>query len=219
MIFVEWHEAISLYTSGCLVYNNIMNFWLAQAVGAVGSILTIISYFVGSKKTFLLFQVVPYIFYALAFLVDGIYVAGINSIIVTVVIVLFYIFEMKNRSIHWLYPVIFSIACILVGVFFMKTYFDIVVIITPILYIFGVWLKDVDNVKLALLLPNATLVAYDIVLGAFTNSITDFVETGVASISAILILIKRAKLKKAAAVLKAKTRYNRAVSVENKFYK
>ena len=219
MIFVEWHKAISLYTSGCLVYNNIMNFWLAQAVGAVGAILTIISYFVGSKKHFLLFQVVPYIFYALAFLVDGIYVAGINSIIVTVVIVLFYIFEMKNRSIHWLYPVIFSIACILVGVFFMKTYFDIVVIITPILYIFGVWLKDVDNVKLALLLPNATLVAYDIVLGAFTNSITDFVETGVASISAILILIKRAKLKKAAAVLKAKTRYNRAVSVENKFYK
>lgn len=195
MIFVEWHEAISLYTSGCLVYNNIMNFWLAQAVGAVGAILTIISYFVGSKKHFYCFKLCHIYFMHLHF--GRWYICrrnkfynchGCNCII---------LYFWNEKSKYSLAISSYILYCLYTcwGLF-MKTYFDIVVIITPILYIFGVWLKDVDNVKLALLLPNATLVAYDIVLGAFTNSITDFVETGVASISAILILIKRAKLKK-----------------------
>lgn len=163
-----------------------MNFILTQLFGGVALILVVISYLLKSKVCFLGIQIIANIFYGLSFIFSNAIVAGINSFVSILRVLLLYYYARKNKNapIEWIF--ILSSLYLLVGVIFFNSYYDIVVMITPILFTIAMWLKNMQFVRLMLLIPNVILAIYAILFRAYTTAVLNFIEL----ITIIIALIK-----------------------------
>lgn len=153
-----------------------MDFILSQVFGGIALLLSGISYFVSSKRLFLFIQLVLNIFYALSFIIVGIYGAGFETILFTVLVFIVYYFEKMNEKVPILYLFVFSLLYIIVGIMFFKEYIEIIPICTSIIFTAVIWLKEMQTLRYFLLIPNALLVAYDIICSVYTTAILDFLD-------------------------------------------
>lgn len=153
-----------------------MNFIFAQILGGISLILVIVSYFLNSKKNFLFIQIVANVFYGLSFIVNSALVAGINTFISIIRVLLLYLYERKGKTPPIYFIFIFSACYITIGVIFFKNYYDIIVIITPILFTIAMWVKNMQLVRYLMLLPNAILVFYAILNQVYTTALLDLLE-------------------------------------------
>lgn len=162
-----------------------MNFILSQVMGGVALIIYLISYFFKERKNFLIFQFVGDLFYALSYIFDGSLVAGINTFIsMACVLVLFILTEKKKEAKIYLF-FIFASLYIINGAIFFTDAFDLIPIITSVLFTMGYFAKTMKLTKIFMLLPNIFLVVYGIARGVYTSALLDAIEC-VVIISAII---------------------------------
>lgn len=162
-----------------------MNFILSQVMGGVALIIYLISYFFKERKNFLIFQFVGDLFYALSYIFDGSLVAGINTFIsMACVLVLFILTEKKKEAKIYLFFIFASLYIINGAIFFTDT-FDLIPILTSILFTMGYFAKTMKLTKIFMLIPNIFLVVYGIVRGVYTSALLDAIEC-VVIISAII---------------------------------
>ena len=167
-----------------------MFFIISQIMGGIALILVFISYFLRNKVTFLAFQIVANFFYALSFVFTNALVAGINSLISIIRCIVFYLYNRKNQDIPWFYLILFSVLYVSTGVIFFKSYFDIIVILTPILFTFAMMMKNMEKVRYLMILPNILLTFYGILCEVYTTAALDFMEVITIIVAIIKFYIK-----------------------------
>lgn len=162
-----------------------MSFILSQVMGGIALIVYLISYFFKERKNFLIFQFVGDLFYALSYIFDGSLVAGINTFIsMTCVLVLFILTDKKKEAKIWLF-FIFASLYLVNGVIFFVDFYDLIPIITSILFTMGYFANTMRLTKIFMLIPNIFLVVYGIVRGVYISALLDAIEC-VVIFSAIL---------------------------------
>ena len=177
-----------------------LNFILSQVFGGIALILVSISYF-QSKRIFLVFQIVSNLFYAGGFLVSFSLVAGINTCISILRIIVIYLYEKNGKTIPWYLILTFFILYIIVGIVFFNNYWDIVPVITSIVTTFAMIMKDMLVVNYLLLLPNFLLVIYNFFNAFYTSSILNLLEF-IIVITAIITIYKKRKIDKSYEIIK-----------------
>lgn len=170
-----------------------MNFILAQIFGGIALILVVISYFLMNKEYFLFIQIIANVFYGLSFIVNGALVAGLNTFISILRVLALYLYERKDKTPPIYLILIFSACYITIGVIFFKSYYDIIVIITPILFTIAMWVKNMQLVRYLMLLPNAILVFYAILNQVYTTALLDLIEVIAIIVALITYYIHKKK--------------------------
>ncbi len=162
-----------------------MNFILSQIMGAIALLLMIISYFDKNKIRFFFIQLIANIFYGLSFIFSNAMVAGINSLISIVRVLLLYIYNRKDKKPPLIFILIFSIIYITVGIIFIKDYYDIITIITPILFTVAMWMKDMQIIRYFLIIPNTLLIFYSLINQVYTSALLSLLEVIILIIAII----------------------------------
>lgn len=170
-----------------------MNFILAQIFGGIALILVVISYFLMNKEHFLFIQIIANVFYGLSFIVNDALVAGLNTFISILRVLVLYLYERKDKTPPIYLILIFSACYITIGVIFFKSYYDIIVIITPILFTIAMWVKKMQLVRYLMLLPNAILVFYAILNQVYTTALLDLIEVIAIIVALITYYIHKKK--------------------------
>lgn len=168
-----------------LCYNQAMNFIISQVMGGIALILVFISYFLNNKIHFLIFYIIGNIFYALSYIFINALVAGINSCFSIIRCIIIYIYDRQEKKIPWFYLPIFSFLYIAVGIVFFENYYDIIVMITPILFTLAMMMENMELLRYFMIIPNLMLVFYGILNGVYTSAVLDFIEVIVISISIV----------------------------------
>ena len=169
-----------------------MYFIMAQVMGGIALILIIISYFFVDIRNFFVFNIIANIFYAFSFIFCIVLVAGINTLISIVRIIILYYYEKKQKPSPVYLIFIFIICYLTVGIIFFKDYYDVIVIITPILFTISMSMKNMQAIRYMSLLPNALLILYAIANQVYTSALLDLLEF-VAIIIALLKFYKKEK--------------------------
>lgn len=169
-----------------------VQFIISQVLGGIALILVCISYFC-NKKVFLIFQTVANVFYGSAFIVSLSLVAGINTFISMTRTALFYFYERKKKQIPYCYILIYSAIYITIGVIFFKSPWDILTIISPILFTTAMAMRKMITVNFMLIIPNIMLVIYNIFNTFYTSAILDTIEVAVIVVSIITYFVIKKK--------------------------
>ena len=167
-----------------------MEFILAQVFGIIALIATCISYFLEKRSHFVITQIVVDIFYAAAFIVSGALVAGVITCLSAARCVYLYFaerYELKHKN---MFLSLFVVAYIIVTIIFMKSWLDIVPLITSILFSVGVSIENLQVGRYVLLLPNAILVVYNILITTYASAILDAIEFAVIVVAIVKWHIK-----------------------------
>lgn len=166
-----------------------MEFVLAQIFGIVALVLICIGYFLKKKSNFLIIQVVANLFYAASFLMLDAKAAGIITLISLVRCIYIYFAEKYNFKYIYHFLSVFFVFYVLATIFFWSTPFDFVPLITSTLFTIGFALKNMQQMKYVLIIPNVMLVVYNILTKTYTNALLDLLETVVL----VVAIIKDAK--------------------------
>lgn len=172
-----------------------MQFIISQILGGIALILVCISYFC-NKKIFLLIQTLANIFYGAGFIVSLSLVAGINTFVSIIRTTLYFIFEKRNKEIPKYFILIFAIVYITVGIIFFKSPWDIITIISPILFTTAMAFKKMIVVNLLMLLPNLMLLSFCLGNAFYTSAVLDAIEAIIIVVAILTYVIKKYKEKK-----------------------
>ena len=160
-------------------------FILSQVMGGVALILVALSYFVKAKKSFLLLQTIANLFYAASFLFQGLFVAGVGTLISLCRALGLYILSAKKIDPSEQYLIIL-LACYFINAsIFYQVPLDIMPLCTSCLFTLAFFVKDMKNVRYFMILPNVMLVVYGIITQCYTNALLDTMEVCIL-VSAII---------------------------------
>ena len=162
-----------------------MNFILAQVMGGIALLISLISIFSKDKKYYFTMQVVVNVFYALSFIFNGGLVAGINSLISVMRVLILYIFERKKITPPKYLILVFSACYVTVGAIFFARPLDVITMITPIMFTVAMWMKNMQLVRYVMILPNVLLSIYALLLQVYTSAILDAIEAIVLIIAIV----------------------------------
>ena len=162
-----------------------MEFILAQVFGGIALLIICIGYFIKTKSTFLLTQVAGNFFYALAFLVVGAYV-GFGLVMISLFRCIYIYFAEKygfKYLMHFLS--IFIVLYIVTTIIFWGTPFDLMPLVSSILFTIGYTIHNMQLMRYILIIPNTLLVIYNILTTTYTSSLLDFIEVVVIVVAII----------------------------------
>lgn len=148
----------------------------AQVLGLIALFLSVCSYVSKGKTAFLLFQITANIFYASSFFVLNALVGGLNTIISVfrcIYLIFYNKYDFKYKN---LYLYFFVLMYVLIGIIFWKYWFDIIPIATSTLYTFAYPMKNMQHMRLILIIPSFLLIFYCILVGAYTSALLDVFE-------------------------------------------
>lgn len=169
-----------------------INTIIAQVLGGIALILVCIGYFVKTKSTFMIIQVVANFFYASAFFVVGAFVgAGLVMISLFRCIYLYFCEKYNFKyTLHFL--TIFITLYIVTTILLWQSPFDLMPLSSSLLFTLGYTIQNLQTMRYVLIAPNAILVVYNIITTTYTSALLDFIEV-VVIIVAIVKCIKESK--------------------------
>ena len=170
-------------------------FIISQVMGGIALILSVISVFMKDKKLLLFFIFLSNFFYGLSFIFADALVACVNTLISLPMLATLYLYQKREERPLWFLFVLYSIIFFAMGFVFFDNYYDFIVIITPILFILALFLKNLQLVRIMLLAPNAVLVFFDIIHGAYVTAILDLCDVCSIIVAMIIYYIKNKKAK------------------------
>ncbi|MCI7002884.1 MAG: YgjV family protein [Clostridia bacterium] len=172
-----------------------VNFVIAQLLGLASALILCSSYIVKNKKTFLLLGIFGDIVYGLSFVFVNSLGTGIITLLSCLQSTSFYFFEKKNKVMPKLIAGIFAISFVVIGAKTASTYWDIIPIVIYVWYTFVLYVKDVEKIRKLYFIPNAILIAYDIVVTAYASAFEDGFEATFLAILIVKDYVKSSRLK------------------------
>ncbi len=171
-----------------------IQFVVSQVFGGIALILVCISYFLNKNK-FLFLQIFANVFYGAAFLVSLSLVAGINTFISIFRCILILYYEKQNKTFPIYYLIIFCLIYICIGIVFYKNAWDIITMLSPILFTLAMIMKKMIVVKWFMLFPNLALMLYCVLNRFYTSAVLDLIEFIVILVAIIVYYIEEYKNK------------------------
>ncbi len=173
-----------------------MEFILAQVFGGIALVIVCVSYFLKSKGSFLVSQIISDVFYSLAFFVVGEFVGG--SIVCVSILRCIYIYFAENKNfkyMHHLLPIFIAAYVVLTAVFWENA-FDLMPLFSSILFTIGYVMKNLQAMRCLLIVPNVVLVVYNILSTTYVSAALDFVEVVVIICAILKFYFEEKKQKK-----------------------
>ena len=162
-------------------------------MGLIATLILCSSYIVKSKKDFLFLGILGDLVYGLSFIFVNSIGTGIITILSCIQFSSFYFCERKNIKLPKFVAGVFACLFVIVGIVNMQSVWDILPIIIYVYYTFTLYIKDIEKIKILYIIPNAVLVAYDIVVTAYASAFEDGFE---ATFLAIILVTDYAKSRK-----------------------
>ena len=172
---------------------TLMNFILAQIFGIIALILVCIGYFLKTKSRFMIIQIIANFFYASAFFVVNAYVGAIITTISIFRCIYLYFAEKKSFKYTLHFLPIFVALYITTTILFWSTPFDIMPLISSIMFTLGYTIKNMQKMRCILIIPNIILVIYNIFTTTYASALLDFLEFIVIIVSIIKFHIQNKK--------------------------
>ena len=169
-------------------------FILSQTCGVIALIVGCCGYFSKTKSKFLIFQAICDLFYAGAYLFLGSFVAGFITVLSVIKSIVFYFCQKHNFKYDYLFLILFIVLNIVITIVFWKSPIDIVPLITSTLFVYIMFIKNIQATKCLTLIPNSILFVYNISLKAYANGALSLIEI-IVTIVAIIKFNKELKNK------------------------
>ncbi|MGN1201572.1 MAG: YgjV family protein [Candidatus Caccovivens sp.] len=179
-----------------------VSFVLTQVLGLTATLTLCLSYVVKSKKLFLVLGLCGEIVYGLTFIFVGSWGAGIISLLSCLQFVAFYLYEKKNKKAPIWIGLLFVVLFVIAGSVTFETIWDIIPIATYSWFTVTLYLRSTKSIRLFNILPDLSLVLYDVMVKAYANAFEDGLESVflitivVADLGKSKISFKRATLPK-----------------------
>ena len=148
-------------------------FIVAQIIGILLIILNVISMQLKKKKNIVFVLLLINLLAAINLMMLGSYTGSIICFFAVIQIIINNIFERKDKEIPKVILGIYIIISIICGVITYKTIFDVLPIISSILFTITIIQKKEKNIRRIHLINMSLWVVYDFISAAYTNVISD----------------------------------------------
>ncbi|MBO7526356.1 MAG: YgjV family protein [Clostridia bacterium] len=170
-----------------------LNFIFSQIFCSIALLFVCLGYFTKDKTKFFIFQIIANPFYGLSYIFLGSYVAGILSIISTLRCIYLFFCERYNFKYTVIFLFVFVFAYIAIDIVFWKNIYDIIPLLSSIMFTFGFYIKNIQIMRYFLCIPNALLIIYAILLNNYVSILLSIIELTVLIIAIIKYYLQNAK--------------------------
>ena len=151
-------------------------FILAQILGGIVLILTVISVQQKTKEKILIFQIIANIVISIQyFLLDAV-TGGVVSIINIIRCCIFYIYKKKNMKPSVTFLAIFILVAIASGIWTWQNIFSVIPIIAAIVFTYGLWQDNVKITKICTAITSGNWGIYNLIVKAYVGALQSLAE-------------------------------------------
>jgi uncharacterized membrane protein YoaK (UPF0700 family) len=161
-----------------------MSFIIAQIIGLVILLITVVGIQYKTKEKILLSQIIANTLVAIQyFLLDAI-TGGVIAIINILRTIAFYYYKRKNKKPSVVLLSIIIIIAITAGVLTWQNIYSTIPIIATIIFAFGLWQDNTKKLRICAVSANTIWTIYNISVMAYTGALYEFLQ-GVSGIISI----------------------------------
>ena len=166
-------------------------FIIAQIMGGLVLILTVISVHFKTKERVVLCFIFANIFCSIQYFLLGAITGGVISILNTIRCLVFYLYKKKNIKPSLTILLIFEIIAIISGIISWQNMWSIIPIVVTIVYTYGLWQDDMKVIRITTAIAGFGWGIYNIVVMAYVGAIQSISQL----ISSIIAIFRNDKNK------------------------
>ncbi|SRR5574344_966584 len=146
-----------------------MEKYYAQFVGAAALLVIVLSVQCKKKKNIMLLQTIANILYSIQYILLNAYSAAYLNIITVLRSYVYYEYDKKRKKILLIWPIIFSIFCIIFGYIFYEGPIVIIPVLITIAYTIGATYKNPNVFRIVFLVCAFIWIYYNYSVGAYVS--------------------------------------------------
>lgn len=160
-------------------------FILAQIIGGIVLILTVISIQFKTKEKILMCQIIANLLISIQYFLLDALTGGVVSIINVIRCIIFYFYKKKNMKPSIIFLVVFIITAVVSGILTWQNIFSIIPIISAIVFTYGLWQDDIRITRICTAITAGNWSIYNIIVKAYAGAIQSVAECTSAIIAII----------------------------------
>lgn len=161
-------------------------FVLAQIIGGIVLILTVISVQFKTKEKILMCQIIANLLISIQYFLLGALTGGVVSIINVIRCIIFYFYKKKNMKPSIVFLGVFVMVAVVSGILTWQSVFSIIPIIAAIVFTYGLWQDNIKITRICTAITAGNWSIYNIIVKAYAGAIQSVAEC----ISAIIAMIR-----------------------------
>lgn len=161
-------------------------FILAQIMGFIALILTVISVQFKTKEKIVMCMTIANIVVAIQYFLLNAITGTVIAIINAIRCIVFYYYKKKNMKPSLIILIVFELFAIISGIYTWQNIWSIVPIIVTIIYTYGLWQDNVTVIRIASGIAGLGWTIYNLVVMAYVGAIQEMSQL----ISAIVSIFK-----------------------------
>lgn len=161
-------------------------FIIAQIIGGIVLILTVISIQFKTKEKILICQIVANTLIAIQYFLLNALTGGVVAIINTIRCIIFYYYKKKDKKPSVVFLGLFIAVAIISGVLTWQSAFSIIPIIAAIVFTYGLWQDNVKVTRICTAITAGNWIIYNVIVKAYVGAIQSLAEC----ISAIIAIFR-----------------------------
>ena len=167
-------------------------FIIAQIIGGIVLILTVISVQFKTKEKILICQIVANILVAIQYFLLNAITGAVISIINAIRCVIFYYYKKKDIKPSVIILIIFEVIAIISGIYTWQDIWSLIPIVVTVVYTYGLWQDNVTVIRITAGVVGFGWAVYNVIVMAYVGALQ---ETAQLVSSVIAIFRNKQKLK------------------------
>lgn len=160
-----------------------MLFVLAQVIGVIVLIITVISIQFKTKEKILICQIIANVLVALQYFLLNALTGAVVAVINVVRCIIFYYYKKKNKKPSIIFLTIFIIVAIVSGILTWQNGFSIIPIIATIVFTYGLWQDNVKVTRICTAITAGNWTIYNVIVKAYAGALQSVAECSSAIIA------------------------------------
>lgn len=161
-------------------------FILAQIIGGIVLILTVISVQFKTKEKILMCQIIANVLVSIQYFLLDALTGGVVAIINVIRCIIFYFYKKKNMKPSIVFLGVFIIVAVVSGILTWQSIYSIIPIIAAIVFTYGLWQDNIKITRICTAITAGNWSIYNIIVKAYAGAIQSVAEC----ISAIIAMIR-----------------------------
>ena len=161
-------------------------FILAQIIGGIVLILTVISVQFKTKEKILMCQIIANVLVSIQYFLLDALTGGVVAIINVIRCIIFYFYKKKNMKPSIVFLGVFIIVAVVSGILTWQSIYSIIPIIAAIVFTYGLWQDNIKITRTCTAITAGNWSIYNIIVKAYAGAIQSVAEC----ISAIIAMIR-----------------------------
>lgn len=160
-------------------------FIVAQIIGGIVLILTVISIQFKTKEKILMCQIIANVLISIQYFLLDALTGGVVSVINVIRCIIFYVYKKKNMKPSIVFLGIFVIVAVVSGILTWQSVFSIIPIIAAIVFTYGLWQDNIKITRICTAITAGNWSIYNIIVKAYAGAIQSVAEC-ISAITAII---------------------------------